>query len=150
MPQPKPAYILKRGAYDQHGEPVSANTLAVLPPLPPDAPHNRLGLARWLVAPNNPLLARVTVNRAWEMMFGRGIVETVDNFGSRGAVPSHPELLDWLAADFMHSGWDYKALLKKNRDVRNLSPILESVRRIGGSRSGEHSSGPRASPSPDC
>jgi hypothetical protein len=113
LPLPKPAYILKRGAYDQHGEPVSANTLAVLPPLPADAPHNRLGLARWLVAPNNPLLARVTVNRAWETMFGRGIVETVDNFGSRGAVPSHPELLDWLAADFIHSGWDYKALLKK-------------------------------------
>jgi len=113
LPQPKPAYILKRGAYDQHGEPVSANTPAILPPLPADAPRNRLGLARWLVAPSNPLLARVTVNRAWEMMFGRGIVETVDNFGSRGAVPSHPELLDGLAADFIRSGWDYKALLKK-------------------------------------
>jgi hypothetical protein len=113
LPQPKPAYILKRGAYDQHGEQVTANTPAILPPLPPDAPHNRLGLARWLVAPNNPLLARVTVNRAWDMMFGRGIVETVDNFGSRGAVPTHPELLDWLASDFIRSGWDYKALLKK-------------------------------------
>jgi hypothetical protein len=113
LPQPKPAYILKRGAYDQLGEQVSANTPAVLPPLPPDAPRNRLGLARWLAAPSNPLLARVTVNRAWEMMFGRGIVETVDNFGSRGAVPSHPELLDWLASDFIRSGWDYKALLKK-------------------------------------
>lgn len=113
LPQPKPAYILKRGAYDQHGEPVSANTLAVLPPLPPDAPRNRLGLSRWLIAPGNPLLARVTVNRAWEMLFGRGLVETVDNFGSRGAVPSHPELLDWLAADFIRSGWNYKSLLKK-------------------------------------
>jgi mono/diheme cytochrome c family protein len=113
MPQPKPAYILKRGAYDQHGEQVSANTPAVLPPLPADAPRNRLSLARWLTAPSNPLLARVTVNRAWEMMFGRGIVETVDNFGSRGAVPTHPELLDWLASDFIHSSWDYKALLKK-------------------------------------
>jgi Protein of unknown function (DUF1553)/Protein of unknown function (DUF1549)/Concanavalin A-like lectin/glucanases superfamily/Planctomycete cytochrome C len=113
LPQPKPAYILKRGAYDQHGDPVSANTPAILPPLPADAPRNRLGLAQWLVAPSDPLLARVTVNRAWEMMFGRGIVETVDNFGSRGAVPSHPELLDWLASDFIHSGWNYKALLKK-------------------------------------
>jgi hypothetical protein len=113
MPQPKPAYILKRGAYDQHGESVSANTPSILPPLPAEAPRNRLGLAHWLVAPNNPLLARVTVNRAWELMFGRGIVETVDNFGSRGAVPSHPELLDWLASDFMQSGWNYKALLKK-------------------------------------
>jgi hypothetical protein len=113
LPQPKLAYILKRGAYDQHGEQVSANTPGVLPPLPADAPHNRLGLAHWLVAPGNPLLARVTVNRAWEMLFGRGIVETVDNFGSRGAVPSHPELLDWLAADFIRSGWNYKSLLKK-------------------------------------
>ncbi len=113
LAHPKPAYILKRGAYDQHGEQVTANTPAILPPLPADAPHNRLGLARWLVASNNPLLARVTVNRAWDMMFGRGIVETVDNFGSRGAVPTHPELLDWLASDFMHSGWDYKALVKK-------------------------------------
>lgn len=113
LPQPKPAYVLKRGAYDQHGDQVTANTPAILPPLPADAPHNRLGLARWLVATNNPLLARVTVNRAWDMMFGRGIVETVDNFGSRGAVPTHPELLDWLASDFTHSGWDYKALLKK-------------------------------------
>jgi hypothetical protein len=113
LPQPKPAYILKRGAYDQHGEQVSANTPAILPPLPANAPRNRLGLARWLVAPGNPLLARVTVNRAWEMMFSRGIVETVDNFGSRGAVPSHPELLDWLASDFIRSGWNYKTLLKK-------------------------------------
>lgn len=113
LSQPKPAFILKRGAYDQHGEPVSANTPAILPPLPAQAPRNRLGLAHWLVATNNPMLARVTVNRAWDMMFGRGLVETVDNFGSRGAVPSHPELLDWLASDFMRSGWDYKALLKK-------------------------------------
>ena len=113
LAQPKPAYILKRGAYDQHGEQVSANTPAVLPPLPPDAPRNRLGLARWLTAPGNPLLARVMVNRAWELMFGRGVVDTVDNFGSRGAVPTHPELLDWLASDFIRSGWDYKALLKK-------------------------------------
>ena len=113
MVKPKPAFILKRGAYDQPGEPVSANTPAALPPMPADAPRNRLGLAKWLVSPENPLFARVTVNRAWQMMFGRGMVETIDNFGSRGAVPTHPELLDWLAADFMASGWDYKGLLRK-------------------------------------
>ena len=113
LPQPKPAYILKRGAYDAHGEQVFPDTPGALPPLPPDAPRNRLGLARWLVSPGNPLLARVTVNRAWQMMFGRGLVETGDNFGAQGALPTHPDLLDWLAHDFMRAGWDYKALLKK-------------------------------------
>src|SRR5204862_3872573 len=113
MPQPKPAYILKRGAYDQHGDPVSSDTPAVLPAFPTDTPRNRLGLARWLTSPENPLLARVTVNRAWQMMFGKGIVETSDNFGARGELPSHPELLDWLAQDFISSGWNHKALLKK-------------------------------------
>src|SRR5439155_19947600 len=72
LPQPKPAYILKRGAYDSHGEPVSADTPKVLPPFPAVAPRNRLGLAQWLLSPENPLMARVTANRAWQMMFGRG------------------------------------------------------------------------------
>ena len=113
LPRPKPAYILKRGAYDAPGEPVSADTPAVLPPFPAGAPRNRLGLAQWLLAPDNPLTARVTVNRAWQMMFGQGIVETSDNFGAQGSVPTHPELLDWLARDFIASGWNYKVLLKK-------------------------------------
>jgi hypothetical protein len=113
LPQPKPAYILKRGAYDAPGEPVSADTPKALPPFPKGAPRNRLGLAQWLLAPENPLMARVTVNRAWQMLFGRGIVETSDNFGAQGAVPTHPRLLDWLAHDFAASGWSFKALLKK-------------------------------------
>src|SRR5437660_2349106 len=113
LPQPKPAYILKRGAYDAPGEQVSADTPKALPPFPVGAPRNRLGLAQWLLSSENPLMARVTVNRAWQMMFGRGIVETSDNFGAQGAVPTHPELLDWLARDFMSSGWDYKTMLKK-------------------------------------
>jgi hypothetical protein len=113
LPKPKPSYILKRGAYDAHGEQVFADTPKVLPPFPADAPRNRLGLAQWLLSPENPLMARVTANRAWQMMFGRGIVETSDNFGAQGAVPTHPELLDWLARDFVTSGWNYKALLKK-------------------------------------
>ncbi|HMJ91009.1 MAG TPA: DUF1553 domain-containing protein, partial [Candidatus Acidoferrum sp.] len=120
MPQPKRAFILKRGAYDSPGDEVSADTPKVLPPFPKDAPRNRLGLAQWLLQPDHPLFARVTVNRAWQMMFGRGIVETSDNFGSQGAQPTHQELLDWLARDFASVGpashrveaWDMKRLLK--------------------------------------
>ncbi len=113
MPQPKPAYILKRGAYDAHGERVSANTPAVLPAFPKGQPTNRLGLAKWLLQPDHPLMARVTVNRFWQMIFGKGIVETSDNFGSQGAQPTHPELLDWLAVDFSEHGWDVKRFIKQ-------------------------------------
>ncbi len=113
LPQPKPAYILNRGAYDAHGDEVTAATPHALPPFPADAPHNRLGLARWLLDAEHPLTARVTVNRLWQMMFGRGIVETSDNFGQQGAWPTHRDLLDWLARDFIAGGWNMKAVLKK-------------------------------------
>jgi hypothetical protein len=113
MGEPKPAFILKRGAYDAHGEKVAGNTPAALPPFPKGAPHNRLGLARWLLAPENPLTARVAVNRCWQMMFGRGLVDTSDNFGSQGTPPSHPELLDFLARDFAENGWEVHRLLRR-------------------------------------
>jgi hypothetical protein len=112
MAKPKPAYILKRGAYDAPGERVPMNTPAALPPFPADQPRNRLGLARWLFAPDHPLTARVAVNRFWQMMFGKGLVETSDNLGSQGTPPTHPELLDFLARDFAEHGWDVKRLLK--------------------------------------
>ena len=106
------AFILKRGAYDAHGEKVSPNTPAFLPPMKPEWPKNRLGLAYWLTDRGNPLTARATVNRFWASLFGIGLVKTVEDFGSQGEWPVHQELLDWLAVEFMDSGWDVKHMLK--------------------------------------
>jgi hypothetical protein len=105
-------HLLIRGAYDKPGEEVQPGVPAILPPLPPGAPNNRLGFAQWLVHPSNPLLARVTVNRFWQMYFGTGLVKTTEDFGQQGEWPSHPELLDWLATEFIRTGWDVKALQK--------------------------------------
>ncbi len=109
---PRDTFLLIRGAYDRPGEKVAPGVPAALPPLPAGAPNNRLGFAQWLVAPANPLTARVTVNRFWQMYFGTGLVKTVEDFGSQGEWPSHPELLDWLATEFMRTGWDVKAMQK--------------------------------------
>ena len=106
------AYILMRGEYDKKGEQVSAATPASLHPFADDLPNNRLGLAQWIVDPANPLTLRVTVNRFWQEIFGRGIVTTPEDFGVMGADPSHPELLDWLALEFRDSGWDVRKLFK--------------------------------------
>jgi hypothetical protein len=113
MAQPKPAYILKRGEYDQRGEQVGRDTPACLPPMPSDLPRNRLGFAKWLVVPGHPLTARVAVNRLWQQCFGTGLVKTAEDFGSQGEPPSHPELLDWLAVQFVADGWDTKAMVKR-------------------------------------
>ena len=106
------AHVLNRGVYSDKGEKVTPDTPAVLPPMPTDAPKNRLGLARWLNDPANPLPARVTMNRTWYYFFGNGIVETNDDFGIMGARPSHPKLLDWLAAEFVDSKWNYRHMIK--------------------------------------
>ena len=113
LPTPRETRVLIRGAYDNPGEKVSPGVPAVLPPLPEGVPNNRLGFARWLVHPSNPLTARVIVNRFWQMYFGTGLVKTVEDFGSQGEWPSHPELLDWLATEFIRTGWDVKAMQKK-------------------------------------
>ncbi len=105
-------FILKRGEYDKPEAKVTMATPAVLPPMPKDAPANRLGLAKWLVDPANPLTARVWVNRAWEKFFGYGICKTAENLGSQAEYPVHPELLDWLATEFIRSGWDMKKMQK--------------------------------------
>ncbi|MFT5468050.1 MAG: hypothetical protein ACI8UO_003158 [Verrucomicrobiales bacterium] len=109
---PRETFILERGQYDQHREKVEADTPANLPAFPSDAPRNRLGLAQWMTNQDQPLTARVAMNRLWHQLFGVGIVKTVDDFGSQGEWPSHLELLDWLAAEFIESGWDLKAMIK--------------------------------------
>lgn len=110
--EPRDTFVHKRGNFLSHGDKVEPGVPAVLPPLPPDAPKNRLALARWLVAPENPLTARVTVNRMWEAFFGRGIVATSEDFGVQGSEPTHPELLDWLATEFIARKWSVKAMHK--------------------------------------
>jgi hypothetical protein len=112
MPQERETFILMRGAYDKPGEKVTAAVPGILPPLAQGAPVNRLGLAQWLVDPSHPLMARVTVNRFWQQYFGAGLVKTAEDFGSQGSWRTHPELLDWLARDFVESGWDVKRLQK--------------------------------------
>lgn len=104
--EPVVTHVLERGLYDRPGAVVESNVPAVFGSLPPDAPRNRLALARWIVAPENPLAARVAVNRVWQQHFGRGLVATPEDFGLQGAWPSHPELLDWLAVRFVEEGWD--------------------------------------------
>jgi hypothetical protein len=108
--KPRETFVLKRGAYNAPGEKVEPGTPSVLPPLPNDAEPNRLGLAKWLVSPGNPLTARVMMNRFWQIYFGHGLVRTAENFGSQAEAPTHPELLDWLATEFIESGWDVRAM----------------------------------------
>ena len=126
LPQPREAFILIRGEYDKRGDKVTAGLPSAFPAMPAGVPQNRLGLAKWLVDPSHPLTSRVWVNRAWERFFGTGIVKTSENFGSQAEFPSHPELLDWLAAEFMQptitpavgakssvaQPWDMKAIQK--------------------------------------
>jgi len=124
LAQPRPTFVQVRGNFLEKGKPVQPGTPAVLPPFPENEVTNRLGLARWLVRPDNPLTARVAVNRFWERLFGTGIVKTSEDFGKQGELPSHPELLDWLACEFMQPApsprsaaappraWDVKRLVK--------------------------------------
>ncbi|MBB75154.1 MAG: chromosome segregation protein [Planctomycetaceae bacterium] len=112
MAKPRKTFMLTKGAYNQPTQEVTSDTPAIFRPLPTAAPKNRLTLAKWLVDPLHPLAARVTVNRHWQMFFGAGLVKTSEDFGSQGERPSHPDLLDWLASQFVQSGWNLKQLHK--------------------------------------
>ena len=132
MKVPRKTYILNRGAYDQpmKNKEIHPDTPAILPPMKEDSPKNRLGLAQWIMDDENPLTARVTVNRYWSMLFGKGIVSTVTDLGSQGAWPSHPVLIDYLAADFRDNGWNVKRTLKKimmSATYRQDSTIAEEL-----------------------
>ena len=135
MSKPRETFILNRGQYDKPGERVHPNTPGILPAMPKDVPKNRLGFARWLVDKRNPLTARILVNRYWQMLFGTGLVKTVEDFGVQGEWPTHPQLLDWLATEFMRTNWNIKKLFTPDGDKFNISPILKSDSKVTRSRS---------------
>ena len=137
--QPRNTFVLKGGDFTRPGQPVTPGTPAVLPPLPANAKPTRLDLARWLTAPENPLTARVAVNRVWGQYFGLGLVETENDFGTRGSAPTHPEVLDWLAAEFVASNWSQKALhrvivrsavYRQASQVRPASDVVDPRNRL--------------------
>jgi hypothetical protein len=129
MEKPRTAHVLERGQYDKPLEAVEAGVPVTVAAWPADEPRNRLGFARWLVSPQNPLTPRVAVNRLWQLCFGEGLVRTPNDFGSQGEAPTHPELLDFLAARFRESGWDVKGLLKMivmSRTYRQSSVVRDA------------------------
>ena len=133
MSEPRETHVRLRGVYHQPGQVVSRRTPEVFPPMAPGLPSDRLGFASWLVSGHHPLTARVAVNRHWQLLFGRGLVKTAEDFGVQGSMPSHPELLDWLAVDFVESGWDVGRLVHKitssatYRQTSRLTPQLLEV-----------------------
>ena len=130
LPTPRTAFVLQRGLYNNRLAEVTADTPSVFPKLDPQLPRNRLGLAKWLTNPKHPLTARVAVNHYWQMIFGDGLVRTPEDFGRQGKPPTHPELLDWLAVDFVEHGWDVKRLLKQlvmSQTYRQSSDVTKEL-----------------------
>ncbi|MBP7951277.1 MAG: DUF1553 domain-containing protein [Verrucomicrobiales bacterium] len=131
LPQAKPAFVLKRGSYEARGERVFPDIPAAIAPFKPDWPRNRLGLARWVTDPQHPLCARVVVNRFWQSLWGRGLVATAEDFGLQGQLPTHPELLDYLARRLIDGGWSVKMLLREivlSATYRQDSAVPETTR----------------------
>ena len=129
MEQPRETFVRERGIYDALGEKVEPGVPEVFPALPEDAPGNRLSFARWLVSGEHPLTARVAVNRYWLKYFGTGLVNSAEDFGQQGELPSHPELLDWLAIEFVRSGWVIKGDAEAHRHQRPPIGSCRSSRR---------------------
>ncbi len=130
LERPRETHVLIRGQYDHFGDKVEPGVPSVFPAVPENAPKNRLSLARWLISPDHPLTARVAVNRFWQMHFGQGLVSTSEDFGAQGESPSHPQLLDWLATEFVRLGWDMKALQRiivTSATYRQASDISEEL-----------------------
>ena len=133
LEETRPTYILTRGNYAAHEDEVSSNVPAILPGIPEGVSNDRFALANWLISEQHPLTARVTVNRYWQAFFGKGIVKTIEDFGVQGELPSHPELLDWMAVDFQENGWDLKALFKKivmSATYQQSSKVNEKLREV--------------------
>ena len=131
MKVPRKTYILEKGLYNQLGEEVEPGGVDKVLPYSDELAKNRLGLSEWLFDPNNPIVARVAINRYWQMIFGQGLVKTAEDFGSQGARPSHPELLDWLAKDFIDHNWDMRHAIKQmvmSHTYRQASYCPEEIR----------------------
>jgi hypothetical protein len=145
MPKPRDTFVLQRGAYDKPTGKVWADVPSVLPPFPTGAARTRLGFSQWLMSRNHPLTARVIVNRIWAEVFGRGLVTTLEDFGTQGASPSHPELLDWLSVELIDSGWNVHHLLRlivSSSTYRQAAMVMpEALRRDPGNKF--YSRGPR-------
>jgi len=132
LPQPKDTFVLMRGDFQTPGEKVGRDVPAFLPPFPDGQPRNRLGLARWLMQPDQPLVARVQVNRFWQLLFGEGLVRTMGDFGLQGSFPTHPELLDWLTLRFVESKWDVKQTLRLILTSQTYRQASDDTRRHAG------------------
>ena len=139
---PRATFVHKRGDFLQPTERVEAGLPSLFGPPRKKGPHDRLGFARWLVSPQNPLVGRVTMNRQWQAFFGRGLVQTTEDFGYQGSPPTHPELLDWLAIEFLKQNWSHEGDAPLDRDECHVSPVVAGHAASARQGSGEQAAQP--------